>query len=196
MEYRVPPSPRNMNATKAARGVSQRWRSVAAHCRAYDWPPARLLYELPRLLCRTHPPGHETCLQDPEVLRRLHDRPQVLRRLCETSELQIQRDVKVNPHVLILAIEIMLPDDAEVPTPPADAPATSPAPSRPSDAAVKACFFAIKKERPNPPSEPELLAEMKSRLGAPPGRERVRDLWKVEAPQWKRPRGHPRKSAV
>jgi hypothetical protein len=94
-----------------------------------------------------------------------------------------------------IGIEALSPDartDADVPAPSASAPAASPAPRRPSDAAVEQCFRAIMKERPDdPPDEGWLLAEMKRRLGAPPGRQRVRSLWKKIAPQWKRPRGHP-----
>jgi hypothetical protein len=66
-------------------------------------------------------------------------------------------------------------------------------PKRPSDAKVKKCFRAIMKERPDdPPDEPWMLGEMKDRLGAPPGRDRVREVWRTIAPEWKRPRGHPR----
>jgi hypothetical protein len=79
------------------------------------------------------------------------------------------------------------------PTSPADTPAASPAPRRPSDAAVERCFREIQAERPDdPPSEPRMLAEMTRRLGTSPIRQRVRDLWKRIAPLWKRPQGHPR----
>jgi hypothetical protein len=97
---------------------------------------------------------------------------------------------------LIVGIEVLppgAPTDAEVPAPAATAPTASPALRRPSDAAVEQCFRGIMDERPDdPPDEDWLLAEMKTRLGAPPGRQRVRNLWKGIAPQWKRPRGHPR----
>jgi hypothetical protein len=49
------------------------------------------------------------------------------------------------------------------------------------------------KERPDdPPDEEWLLAEMTRRLGASPGRQRLRNMWKTIAPEWKRPVGHPR----
>jgi hypothetical protein len=72
----------------------------------------------------------------------------------------------------------------------------APAPKRSSDAEVARCFRAIKKEREkrgdDPPSEVELLTEMEDRLGAPPGRKRVRELWRTIAPHWKRRAGRPR----
>jgi hypothetical protein len=47
-------------------------------------------------------------------------------------------------------------------------------------------------ERPDdPPNEKEMMAEMKQRLGASPGRKRVRNLWRDIAPKWKKPVGHP-----
>lgn len=93
----------------------------------------------------------------------------------------------------VLALLQGAPADADAPPPSADAPPASPAPRRPSDAAVEQCFRGIMKGRPDdPPDEDWLFAEMKRRLGASPVRQRVRNLWREIAPQWKRPRGHPR----
>jgi hypothetical protein len=97
-----------------------------------------------------------------------------------------------------ITIEVLWPPAAPaaeaplLPSASAEAPAATPTPKRPSPAAEKECFLAIKKKRPNDPlSETKMLAEMKLRLGAPPVRKRVRELWRTLAPEWKQPVGHP-----
>jgi hypothetical protein len=73
--------------------------------------------------------------------------------------------------------EVFVIEVREAPLASADAPAAPPTSRKPSKPAEQRCFLDIKKERPNdPPSEKELLAEMKTRLGAPPVRKRVRNL--------------------
>jgi hypothetical protein len=64
-----------------------------------------------------------------------------------------------------------------------------------SEAALRQCLQDIVDEHPRPPGEENLLRELEGRLGAPVGRNRVRDARKVYAPQWVNPRGRPRKSA-
>src|SRR5262249_55736518 len=100
------------------------------------------------------------------------------------------------PYVLTLAVGLMLPDDVEVPTPPADAPATSPATPRtaPKDE-LHNCILAIKADRPNdPPSDQELWVLVGTRLG-PVARDVVLAARKEVAPKWVDPVGRPRKSA-
>jgi hypothetical protein len=189
----VPSSTRDKDAT---------WRSAGALCRELDWPKRRLIYELENgLPYRTIPPGWTIDWSDSSLWPYFD---------IEGSEISIPYGLvmgAIEPpppkthsalayEKVTLGIEVLPPDalaDAdEVPSPSADAPATSPAPRRPSDAAVEQCFREIMKERPDdPPSEPWLLAEMKGRLGAPPGRDRVRKLRREIAPQWKRPVGRP-----
>jgi hypothetical protein len=180
------------------------WQTLGKLCRALDWSPQRLLYELQngRVHYRTVPEGYTIDYWlDPYLRRHLS---------IEASEISIPYGTMCGAIVpppsktqaylraggLILGIEVLAPGaptDAEMPSPSASAPAASPAPRRPSDAAVEQCFRAIMKERPNdPPSEDDLFAEMKQRLGASPGRDRLRQLRREIAPQWKRPRGHPR----
>jgi hypothetical protein len=175
----VPSSPRNKDAT---------WRTLGTLCRELDWSRLRLIQELQNgLRHRTIPEGHTIDWHDPNVLRSLD---------VEASEVSFyvsreQSSIVIGPRRVTVGIEVLPPGAStadEVP-----APAASPAPRRPSDAAVEQCFRNVMKERPdNPPTETWLLGEMKTRLGAPPGRQRVRNLWRTIAPQWKRPRGHPR----
>jgi hypothetical protein len=177
------------------------WRSAGVLCRALDWSKRRLIYELENgLPYRTVPPGWTIDWRDSYVWPYFN---------VEASEISTPYGVVFAAIVppppkthsalayekVTLGIEVLPPDaptDAE-PAPAADAPAASPAPRRPSDAAVEQCFRNIMKECPNdPPSEDELFAEMRQRLGASPGRNRLRQLRREIAPQWKRPRGHPR----
>jgi hypothetical protein len=184
----VPSSPRDKDATS---------RTTNTLCRERGWSQQHLIYELEKgLPYRTDPPGWKVkwgshlwpyfnvgaskLLVPPGGLRGVVPPPSTKRSDLFTWGVNLR-------------IEVLPPDaptNAEVP-----APAASPAPKRPSDAAVEACFRAIMKERPNdPPSEDELFEEMKEprRLGTSPGRDRLRRLWRDIAPQWKRPRGHPR----
>jgi hypothetical protein len=195
----------------ATRDKDATWRTLGKLCRELGWSRQRLLYELQngRVRYRTIPEGYviDDWL-DPYLRPYLN---------VEASEISIPSGVVVGaindavavitgmPHPpkrksklegMTVGIEVLSPGapaDADVPPPSAEAPAVSPAPRRPSDAAVEQCFRDIMKERPDdPPDEEWLLAEMKRRLGASPGRQRVRYLWRDIAPQWKRPRGHPR----
>jgi hypothetical protein len=184
----VPSPTRNMSAT---------WRTLGALCRELDWNRHRLLYELQNgLRYRTVPPGRAIDWHHSNVRRWLN---------VEASEVSFYEarepdngrgPLFIGPRRVTVGIEVLPPGaraEADVPSPSVDVPAASLAPRRPSDAAVEQCFRAIMKERPDdPPDEAWLLAEMKNRLGASPGRARVRSLWKEIAPQWKRPRGHPR----
>jgi hypothetical protein len=183
----VPSSPRDKDAT---------WRSAGALCREFDWSKRRLIYELENgLPYRTIPPGWTIDWHDDYVWPYFN---------VEAGAISIPYGMGFAAIVppppktfwdrgVTLGIEVLPPTDAEVPAPLANTPAALPTPRRPSDAAVEQCFRGIMKERPDdPPDEKDMLAEMKGRLGAPPGRERVRNIWKTIAPQWKRPRGHPR----
>jgi hypothetical protein len=196
----VPSSPRDKDAT---------WRTTGPLCRERGWSKRRLIYELQNgLPYKTFPPGHTFDWSDPYLEPYLN---------VEASEISFPSGVvmgAINEAVALVAgrprppkrrsplegmtigIEVLppgAPADAEVPAPSADAPVALPAPRRPSDAAVEQCFRDIMAERPNdPPDEEWLLSEMTLRLGAPPRRERVRNLWKTVAPEWKKPVGHPR----
>jgi hypothetical protein len=188
----------------ATRDKDATWRTTATLCRELGWSQRRLLDELEKgLLYRTDPPGWK-------VRWRPHLWPYLN---VKASTLLVppggMRGIEPPPSTkhsdlftwgVSLRIEVLppgAPADAEVPPSSVDAPAASPAPKRPSVAAVEQCFRDIMAERPdNPPGEDELLAEMTKprRLGASPGlRARVRELWPRIAPQWKRPLGAPRK---
>jgi hypothetical protein len=191
--------------------MSATWRTLGTLCRELGWSRQRVLYELQnkRVCYRTIPEGYviDDWL-DPYLRPYLN---------IEASEISIPSGVVVgaiNDAVAVITgrppppkrrsklegmtigIEVLppgAPADADVPPPSADAPAASPAPPRKvSEADVERCLRAIMAERPNdPPGEDELFAEMKSRLGASPGRQRVRNMRKRIAPGWKQPVGRP-----
>ena len=188
----MPSSTRDKDAT---------WRTTATFCRELGWSQRRLLDELEKgLPYRTDPPGWK-------VRWRPHLWPYLN---VKASTLLVppggMRGIEPPPSTkhsdlftwgVSLGIEVLppgAPADAEVPSPSADVPAASPAPRRPSDAAVEQCLCNIMQEYPDgPSSERWLLTEMEERLGAPPGRERIRNLRREEKyRQWRRPRGHPR----
>jgi hypothetical protein len=183
----VPSSPRDKDATG---------RKLGTLCRELGWSRPRLVYELVKgLHYRTFPPGHVFNWHDPSVRGALDVEASTLP-LSYASASGMATVDSSWPLQEAIGIEVLPPGestDAEVPAPAADAPAASPVPRRPSDAAVEQCFRTIMKERPDdPPTETWLLGEMKARLGTSPGRQRVRNLWRKIAAQWKRPRGHPR----
>jgi hypothetical protein len=179
--------------------MSATWCATSILCRERGWSQQDLIYELEKgLLYRTDPPGWKIkwgshlwpyfnvgaskLLVPPGGLRGVVPPPSTKRSDLFTWGVNLR-------------IEVLPPDtptDADAPASVGASPA-SPAPKRPSDAAVEKCFRDIMKERSDdPPDEKWLLGEMKTRLGAPPGRQRVRNLWRTIAPQWKRPTGHPR----
>jgi len=170
------------------------WMKPGILCRGRDWSEQRLILELQNgLPFRTAPPGGEHRID--------WDNPTVRLDLAAgtvTFHREWRRVVRgdargVRGTEVTVAFEVLPPVD-EVPAPSADAPAGTPAPRRTSSAAVEQCFRDIMKERPDdPPSEAWLIPEMKRRLGASPGRERVRNLWRTIGAQWKRPVGAPRK---
>jgi hypothetical protein len=176
----MPSRPRNKDAT---------WRSLSTICRERDWSSRRLLHELRQgtVLYRTVPPDISIDWWDPNAERSLD---------LATSEVTIVRGAKVSPLLVGLdkvtvGIELLVPS----PPPPAGAPAAR---KRIAAADEEQCFLAIMRERPNDPlGESDLLKEMKSRLGASPVRERIRNLRRTVGAEWRRPRGHPpRKCAV
>ena len=183
-------SPRDKDAT---------WRSLGILCRERGWSKSRALHELQNgLPYQTVPPlpsGRSIDWRNPNVAYGLN---------VETGDLTLVLGAfgggGLGFDTLTVSIEVLppaAPTDAELPAPsatapPATAPAAAPAPRRPSAAAVEQCLRVIMKERPdNPPGENELFVEMTQRLGASPGRDRLRQLRRRIAPQWKRPRGHP-----
>jgi hypothetical protein len=160
--------------------MSATWRTTGKYCREFDRSRPRLIQELQNgLRHRTVPEGREIDWHNPSVLRSLD---------VEASTVTFGY-VKVSEGHIGYVREIV----GIEPAPSANASAASPAPRRPSDAAGEQCFRVIMAECPNdPPGEAWLLAEMKQRLGASPGRDRLRQFRREIAPQWKRPRGHPR----
>jgi hypothetical protein len=187
------------------------WRTLGTLCRELGWSRQRLLHELQngRVPYRTIPEGYviDDWL-DPYLRPYLN---------IEASEISIPSGVVVgaiNDAVAVitgrprppkrrsdlegmtLGIEVLppgAPADPAVPPPSADAPAASPAPRKVSEADVERCLRAIMAERPDdPPGDDELFAEVTRRLGVSPGRDRLRQLRRRIAPEWKRPRGHPR----
>ena len=159
------------------------WRSLSTHCRALGWSKPRAVYELQNgLPYRTIPPGHEHEID----WHRWEDQHNLN---VETGELSL-----VGLDFLTVGIEVLAPPDVvpERKPRPKRRPKRKPA-KKVSLAAVERCFRDIMSERPDDPlNEEDMLAEMKERLGASPGRPRVRDMWKRIAPEWKRPVGHPR----
>jgi hypothetical protein len=101
--------------------------------------------------------------------------------------------------VIIQNVKVLLPTDAEVPAPAADAPAASPAPPRKvSEADVLKTVRAIVETHPpgSPPlNEESLHKELENRLGAPVARDRFLAARDAVAPDFKLPVGRPRKSA-
>jgi hypothetical protein len=189
----VPSSPRDNDAT---------WQRTDTLCRERDWSQQHLLHELANgLPYRTDPPGWtvrwgshfwpylnvkaSTLLVPPGGMAGIEPPPST-----KHSDLFTWG--------ALLRIEVWQPDPpakAEVPSPAANVPAVSPAPppKKVSKAEVERCLRDIMKERPsNPLNEGELFAEVKHRLGASPGRDRLRQLRREIAPQWKRPVGAPR----
>ena len=185
------------------RDIAATWRSLATHCRELDWSRRRLLYELQNELLsyRTIPPGHVIDWHDPIVVSTLN---------IKDSEVTYEGVDRVDRRAVrsyTVGIEVLWPPDAlataEVPSPPADAPAASPAPlpSAPqrkplTGKELRECILAIKEERPDdPPSRDDLREEVETRLNWAVGRDRVETIRKKVAPQWVKPKGRPRKSA-
>jgi hypothetical protein len=167
------------------------WRSLGGYCRERDWSKPRALSELRNgLRCRVvFEDGRVRELQtddwrDPNVRNSLDIQASTVRLYGMISD-----DGVVGFHFDTVGVEVLPPGGKEKRR---RRPRTQQRPKRPSDASVERCFRAIMKDRPDdPPDETWLLAEMKQRLSAPPGRARVRNLWRKIAPQWKRPVGHP-----
>lgn len=179
------------------------WRTLGTLCRSLDWSEPRLVHELQNgLPYRTVPPGHIIDWHDPNVLRSL----EVKASTVTLDHVRVSGEGRVSffgAYREVIGIEVLPPDALPAPTPPPSVSQAAPPPRKVSAAEVERCFRDIVKEHPNDPlSEPELFAEMKRRLGASPGRNRLRQLRRVIAPQWRRPRGHPhnfnsaKKSAV
>jgi hypothetical protein len=95
------------------------WRSLGTLCREQDWSRPRLIYELQNgLPYRSIPPGRAIDWHDPDVVRGLD---------VEASEATITHGVLAVGGVLGLdrptvGIEVLPPEDAEMPSPPADEP--------------------------------------------------------------------------
>jgi hypothetical protein len=193
----VPSSPRDKDAT---------WQRTGVFCDERGWSKARLVWELvenKRVLFRTVPPRRESEIDwhDPHVQESLDvDASQV-----STFDEERARAESCSGRGIVFVSDGAETFDIEVSLPPLDAalerkpkpkpkPKRKPAPRRPSDAAVEQCLCGIMQEYPDGPrSESWLLTEMKARLGAPPGRERVRNLRREKKyRQWRRPVGHPR----
>jgi hypothetical protein len=183
----VTASPRDTNATRKTTGTL---------CRERDWSRLRLIYELQNgLPYETVPPGHVIDWHDPNVTNSLDVEASTVTLVAVIGEpgwTGLDRRT--------IGIEVLPEVEVEVP-PPADAdeaPAAADEEERKkkvAEAEPRRHFQEILKERPDdPPTELELLAELKTRLGTPPVRSVVRNMWKDLAPDWKRPRGYPRKA--
>jgi hypothetical protein len=87
-------------------------RMAGTFCRARDWPKQRLIHAIQtrEVNVRTWPPGHEAEI-DWAAFETAHNFN------LETSELSL-----VGLDLITVAIEILVPADAEAPSPPADEP--------------------------------------------------------------------------
>jgi hypothetical protein len=172
------------------------WRTLGALCRELDWSPRRLLHELQGgLPYRTIPEGHVIDWHDPNVRRWLNVEASEVSFYDEKVAKERSQGIVISLGLVTYGVEVLPPDapPAPAPTPPPSVSQTPPPLRKVSVADVERCLRNIMNERPNdPPSEDELFAEMRQRLGASPGRNRLRQLRREIAPQWKRPRGHPR----
>jgi hypothetical protein len=198
----VPASPRDKSAT---------WRSFRALCEERGWSRAQLIWgwKNGEVRVRSVPPGNEgrIDIHDPDVEASvdIENSTVTVRDPEQAKTVRGRGIVWVDDGAETLDIAVMLAAEATAdrkPTPkpkskpkPKPKPKRKPAPKRPSDSAVEKCLDDIVRDYPNGPlgNEQWLLAEMKDRLGASPGRERVRDLLRKEKYRsWKRPVGHPR----
>jgi hypothetical protein len=181
------------------------WRGVGYVSREQGWSKPRAVNELQNgLRFQTVPEGHELKID-------WHSSDQLALFDLDTSTIKIWDRVAegaLAPCFLTVGIEVLFPPPDVRSAPPEPAPPAvperkpkpkrkpkrKPAPKRPSDAAVKKCLDDIIQEYPDGPSgERWLLTEMENRLGAPPGRARVRILRREKKyRQWRRPIGHPR----
>ena len=178
--------------------MSATWRRLGTLCRERDWSKRRLIHELRNgLLYRTIPPGHTIDWHDPNVaIERVLD--------VEASEVTLNTGPVTkygDQPQITLGIEVIPPDDAELPSPSANAPAATaiqtPLPSKEvTDKELRDCILAIKDKQPDdPPNEENLWVEVEERLRRPVSRDRVRAARGKAAPQWVKPRGRPRKPA-
>jgi hypothetical protein len=164
------------------------WRSPGQ----LGWSKQRALHELQNgLPYRTFPPGHVVDWHD-RIVQDSFD--------VAASTITITVGVFGGPGVgfdrRIIGIEVLPPleaDRADADEAPSRSPIHAPASRKHiAQAELDKCFGEIVDDHPNDPlTEEELLEELETRLGVAPSRKRVRDMWKVKWPNWKRPRGHP-----
>jgi hypothetical protein len=144
---------------------------------------------------RTIPPGETVDWHSPTTGQTLN---------LDTSEVTIIKAAAPSSAALfdcsIVAIEALCPapeDASPVASPPGAAALPTLPAKKVSEASLRECLLVIVDEHPDDPlDEDALLAEMERRLGAPVGRNRVRDARKEHAPLWVKPRGRPPKSAL
>jgi hypothetical protein len=160
---RAPASPRDKGATP-----TWRWTGETGA------PKPHLVYLLQHgLPYETYPPGITIDWSDAYTLERFDEQAGLLRKFVPGP--------RVPPILASRQIDIAI----KVLWPPA---------KRPSDAAVERCFRKIMEERlDDPPSQTWMITELERRLGAPPGRQRVLDLWERIAPKWRPRKGRRRK---
>jgi len=167
------------------------------------WSKPRIVHDLQSggLIFRTWPPGRVINLHHPETVCSLDveastvvvfgvmpDGPQII------SE-------RVGIEVMLPEVEVQPPTEVEAPADADEAPVfhiTQPplpvsAPRKVAAAELERHFRKIMEERnersEGPPTEEWLYPELTGRCGAPPGRQRVREMWESIAPDWKlRPR--------
>ena len=185
------------SATRIKRAT---WRSPGTLCRDLDWPLRRLLFELRQGTVR-----YRTC---PAVLidwRAPNIERNNFEDLARGEVTVYDKDPKSGAWLgrgVIVVVEVLPPQAAEVPSLPpaaADAPAAPPAPPRMvSDADLRRCILAIAAEHPpgSPPLDEETFQErVETRLDAQIPRDRFRQALENHVPHLKLPRGRPRKSA-
>jgi hypothetical protein len=175
------------------------WRSLGGLCRDLDWSQGRLLRELRGgLRYRTIPEGYVIDWRDRNVVRSLDVAASTVTLLDE----KVARErAYIGLGLVTVTVEVLPPVEAEVPAPPANAPAATPTPpaerwrSRPPAAGLKAAALAAAKTfKPDdpPPTFPEWWAALDAKLGGHVAREVARSALADCAPRLRRKPGHKR----
>jgi hypothetical protein len=107
----------------SGRDKSATWRSLGTHCRECDWSRPRAICELQNgLPYRTIPPGHVVDWHDPDVELSLDVEASTVTLMLGTVMAEGETCFVLGFDTPTVGIEVLSPTDAEVPSPPADAP--------------------------------------------------------------------------